>query len=262
MAQRKTYENWPLASQNAIFVIWTSNKLHIWYNIVLSHVLPILFQITCPTSYTQPNCGHYHRTGIMYVVKLLCMYSDGMLTHRIFLAGKSATILHAIRNIRLLCFMRYRQLNSTESNRVLFYTCTTYVCNKMCLLCSMLRTSSCQHKNHISYTKMEPIDLRSDDEHTNELNGVEFDWKEAHSLSEIGRRTPILGDGNCGFRALFEGLQEKQLIKTKNEDGTNKNVFDLRKSMRKFAERNESTINADRVVGVCGEHFPISTKRI
>ena len=59
---------------------------------------------------------------------------------------------------------------------------------------------------------MEPIDLCSDDEPTNELNGVVFDWKEAQSLSEIGHRTPILGDGNCGFRALFEGLKEKQLI--------------------------------------------------
>ena len=53
-----------------------------------------------------------------------------------------------------------------------------------------------------------------------------------------------------------------QLIETKNEDGTNKNVFDLCKSMCEFAERNESTINANRVVGVCGEHFPISTKII
>jgi hypothetical protein len=34
---------------------------------------------------------------------------------------------------------------------------------------------------------MEPIDLCSDDEPTKELNGVEFDWKEAQSLSEIGR---------------------------------------------------------------------------
>jgi hypothetical protein len=111
---------------------------------------------------------------------------------------------------------------------------------------------------------MEPIDLCSDDEPTKELNGVEFDWKEAQSLSEIGHRTPILGDGNCGFRALSEGLNDKQLIETKNEDGTNKNVFDLRKIMREFTERNESTINADRVVCVwgCGEHFPISTKRI
>ena len=67
----------------------------------------------------------------------------------------------------------------------------------ICLLCSMLWTSSCQCENHISYTKMEPIDLCSDDEPMNELNGVEFDWKEAQSLLEIGRRTPILGDGNC-----------------------------------------------------------------
>ena len=104
---------------------------------------------------------------------------------------------------------------------------------------------------------METIDLcsNSDGHHfTDEviLEDVEFDWKEARALSDIGKQIQIKGDGNCGFRALLEGLKEKELIEETNEAGRQINVFDLHRRLHQFAKSHESTlINAEdsKVVG-------------
>jgi len=48
-----------------------------------------------------------------------------------------------------------------------------------------------------------------------------FDWNKTKSLSEIGHQTPILGDGNCGFKAHLEALKEKDLQKNYLKDMSN-----------------------------------------
>ena len=65
-------------------------------------------------------------------------------------------------------------------------------------------------------------------------------WKVANSLSDIRNQKQILGDGNWGFRAILQGLQNKNLIKDDDKHMHAINVFYLRKNMYDFAESHYS----------------------
>ncbi len=80
--------------------------------------------------------------------------------------------------------------------------------------------------------------------------------EKARALSDIGKQIQIKGDGNYRFRALLEGLKEKELIEETHEAGQKINVFDMHRRLHQFAKHHESTlINAEdsRVMGGCGE---------
>jgi hypothetical protein len=91
----------------------------------------------------------------------------------------------------------------------------------------------------------EPIELLSDDDSSNtavdniSIN-ISVNWKVANCLSDIGNQKQILGDGNCGYRALIEGLKIKKLIEEEDDNVCAINAFGLRKKMHDFAESHAS----------------------